>query len=192
MRCKNPKNPRHDAVKEEKGCRLARGKSWMGQAERLIQHVCGLTELKQVRGWGKCPVKFKPYYETLLPVNLGTHCPERPAGKTIAEVQALAEANSKSHDIVIYTDGSKGAGLVGGSQSSKMEGLYTKTVVPTESRPSSLTTETEAVTRATQWVASQLDKQITNAIILEDSMNILQETKSGMGCPDWHTAMRGL
>ena len=26
----NPKNPLHDAVKEEKGCRLARGKSWMG------------------------------------------------------------------------------------------------------------------------------------------------------------------
>ena len=29
----NPKNPLQDAVKEEKGCRLARGKSWMGQAE---------------------------------------------------------------------------------------------------------------------------------------------------------------
>ena len=32
----NLKNPLHDAVKEEKGCRLARGKSWMGQAEQLI------------------------------------------------------------------------------------------------------------------------------------------------------------
>ena len=40
-----PKNPLHDAVKEDKGCRLARGKSWMGQAEQSIQHVCGLTEL---------------------------------------------------------------------------------------------------------------------------------------------------
>ena len=29
----NPKTPPHDAVKEEKGCRLARGKLWMGQAE---------------------------------------------------------------------------------------------------------------------------------------------------------------
>ena len=52
----NPKNPLHDAVKEDKGCRLARGKSWMGQAEQSIQHVCSLTELKQVRvclfvGW---------------------------------------------------------------------------------------------------------------------------------------------
>ena len=46
-----PKNLLHDGVKEEKGCRLAKGKSWMGQAELSIQHVCGLTELKQIRDW---------------------------------------------------------------------------------------------------------------------------------------------
>ena len=62
----NPKNPLHDAVKEEKGCRLARGKSWMGQAEQSIQRVCSLIELKQVRDWEKHPVEFKPYYKTLL------------------------------------------------------------------------------------------------------------------------------
>ena len=60
----NPKNPLHDAVKEEKGCRLARGKSWMGQAEQWIQHVCSLTELKQLRDWEKRPAEFKPYYKT--------------------------------------------------------------------------------------------------------------------------------
>ena len=38
----NPKNPLHDAVREEKGCRLARGKSWMSQVEQSIQHVCSL------------------------------------------------------------------------------------------------------------------------------------------------------
>ena len=56
----NPKNPLHDAAKEEKGCRLARGKSWIGQAEQSIQHACSLTELKQVRDWEKRPVEFKP------------------------------------------------------------------------------------------------------------------------------------
>ena len=35
----NLKNPLHDAVKEDKGCRLARGKSWVGQAEQSIQHM---------------------------------------------------------------------------------------------------------------------------------------------------------
>ena len=102
----NPKNPLHDAVKEEKGCRLARGKSWMGQAEQSLQHVCRLTEFKQARDWGKRPVEFKPYYKTLLSENLGAHCREWPAEKANAEVQMLVEANSKSHDIVIYTDGS--------------------------------------------------------------------------------------
>ena len=55
----NPKNPLHDAVKEEKGCRLARGKSWLGQAEQWNQHVCGFAELKQVRDWGKKQQKQK-------------------------------------------------------------------------------------------------------------------------------------
>ena len=56
----NPKNPLHDVVLEEKGCRQARGKSWMGQAEDSIKHVSGFTELKQVRNCGKRPVEFKP------------------------------------------------------------------------------------------------------------------------------------
>ena len=102
----NPKNPLRDAVKKEKGCRLARGKSWMGQAEQSIQHVCSLAEFKQVRDWEKRPPEFKPYYKTLLSENLGTHCREWPAEKKAnAEVQMLVEANSKPHDIVIYTDG---------------------------------------------------------------------------------------
>ena len=28
-----PKNPFHDGIEEEKGCRLARGESWIGQAQ---------------------------------------------------------------------------------------------------------------------------------------------------------------
>ena len=57
---------------------------------------------------------------------------------------------------------------------------------------SSLTMEVEAVTHAIQWLASQRDARITHAIILTDSMNLLQKVESGMGCPDWHTAMHSL
>ena len=32
----NPNNPLQKAVKDTKGCRLGRGKSWMGQAEDSI------------------------------------------------------------------------------------------------------------------------------------------------------------
>ena len=57
---------------------------------------------------------------------------------------------------------------------------------------SSLTMEVEAVTHAIQWLASHRDAQITHAIILTDSMNLLQKGESGMGCLDWHTAMHSL
>ena len=189
----NPKNPLHVAVKEEKGCRLARGKSWMGQAEQSIQRVCSLTELKQVRDWEKRPVEFKPYYKTLLSENLGTHCREWPAGKTNAEVQMLVEANSKPHDIVIYTDGSVTRDWSGWGFTVKQDGgTVHEDSGAHRVTTSSLTMEAEAVTHAIQWLASQRDAQITHAIILTDSMNLLQKVESGMGCPDWHTAMHSL
>ena len=102
----NLKNPLHDAVKEQQERWLARGKPWMGQTDQSIQYECGSAELKQVRDWEKCPVKFKPFFKTLLSVNLGTHCREWPAGKASTEVHVLVKkANSKPHDIVIYTGG---------------------------------------------------------------------------------------
>ena len=42
------------------------------------------------------------------------------------------------------------------------------------------------------YIASQRDAQITHAIILTDSVNLLQKVESGMGSPDWHTAMHSL
>ena len=187
----NPKNTLHDAVKE-KGCRLARGMSGMGQAEQSIQHVCVLAELKQVKDWGKRPAEFKPYYKTLLSENLGKHCREWPARKANAEVRMFAEANSKPHDM-IYTDGSvtkdrSGWGFTvkhGGRIVHKDSGSHRVMI-------SSLTMEVEAVTHVIQWLASQRDAQITHAIMLTDSMNLQQQVETGMGCPDWHTAMHSL
>ena len=182
----NPKNPLHDAVKEEKGCRMARGKSWMGQAEQSIQHVCTLTELKQVRDWEKRPVEFKPYYKTLLSENLGTHCREWPARKNNADVQMLVEANSKPHDIVIYTDGSVTRDRSGWEFTVKQGG---RTVHEDSGAhrvtTSSLTMEVETVTHAIQWLASQRHAQITHAVILTDSMNQSSATKTSVDLLSW-------
>ena len=52
--------------------------------------------------------------------------------------------------------------------------------------------EVEAVTHAIQWLASQRDARITHVVVLTDSMKLLQKMESGMGCPDWHTAMHSL
>ena len=97
----------------------------------------------------------------------------------------LVEANSKPHDIVIYTDGSVTKDRSGWGFTVKQDG---RTVHEDSGAhrvtTSSLTMEVEAVTHAIQWLASQRDAQITHAIILTDSMNLLQKVESGMGCPD--------
>ena len=105
----------------------------------------------------------------------------------------LVEANSKPHDIMIYTDGSvstdrSGWGFMvkqGGKTVHEDSGAHRVTT-------SNLIIEAEAVTHALQWLAFQGDAQIAHAIILTDSMNPLQKVDSGMGCLDWHTAMHSL
>ena len=72
-----------------------------GQAEQSIEHVCDLTDLKQVREWGEIQLSSNSA-SRLLPVNLGMHCREWPTRKANAEVQVLLETNSKPHVIVVY------------------------------------------------------------------------------------------
>ena len=88
-------------------------------------------------------------------------------------------ANSKPHDIVICTDGSvardrSGWGFIvkqGGRTVHEDSGAH-------RVRTSSLTMEVEAVTHAIQWLTSQRDARITHAILLTDSMNLLQKVES--------------
>ena len=93
----------------------------------------------------------------------------------------LVEANSKPHDIVIYTDGSVTRDRSGWGFTVKQGG---RTVHEDSGAHRVTTMEVEAVTHAIQWLASQRDAQITHAVILTDSMNLLQKLESGMGCPD--------
>ena len=57
----------------------------MGQAEQSSQHVCGLTELKQIRDCEKRPVEFSPRNKTLLLETIGTHCREWPMEKKLVQ-----------------------------------------------------------------------------------------------------------
>ena len=96
----------------------------------------------------------------------------------------LVEANSKPLDIVIYSDGSvtrdrSGWGITvkqGGRTVHEDCGAHSVTT-------SSLTMEVEAVAHAIQWLASQRDAQITHAIILTESMNLLQKGGVWKGLP---------
>ena len=66
----NSHNPLHEAVKDTKGCRLARGKSWMGHAQDSILQVCQRTELNKPRNGKGTQNRFRRLNETLLPENL--------------------------------------------------------------------------------------------------------------------------
>ena len=54
---------------------------------------------------------------------------------------------------------------------------------------SSLTMEVEEVTHALRWIASKDDSQTTHAIILTDSMSLLQKVKNRIGSPVWNVSM---
>ena len=82
---RNPHTPLHQAVIDTKGCRLGRGKSWMGQAEDSILQVCQLTELKQTSEWERYQNRFRRLNETLFPKYVGKHCREWPAGKIVRD-----------------------------------------------------------------------------------------------------------
>ena len=138
--------------------------------------VCVRSRRAQAsKGLGKRLVEFKPHCKTLLPKNVGTHCPEWPARRVNAEVQMLVEANCKPHEIVIYTDGSVTRDRSGWGFTVKQGGR----TVPEDGGThrvtnSCLNMEVEPVTHAIQWLASQRDTQITHAIIFTDLRNLLQ------------------
>ena len=155
----NPQNPLHEAVIDTQGCRLERGKSWMGQAEDSTLQVCQLTELKQTKEWEMYPNRFQRLYETLLPENLAKHCREWPAGKTESEIKLLIQENSKPQDLIVYTDDSvtkdqSGWGFTGKKGATTIHEDCAAYTIST----SSLTMEVEAVTHALQWIATRCDR----------------------------------
>ena len=52
--------------------------------------------------------------------------------------------------------------------------------------------EVEAVTHALQWIATVATDKNTRAVILTDSMNLIQKVNTGMGSPDWHASMHDI
>ena len=52
--------------------------------------------------------------------------------------------------------------------------------------------EVEAVTHALQWLETHTCQTATYAMILTDSMNLIEKIKAGWGSPDWHKAMANL
>ena len=101
------------------------------------------------------------------------------------EKKRQKKRRKKAQDLIVYTDGSVtkdqlGWGFIvkqGATTIHEHSAAYTIST-------SSLTMEVEAVTHALRWIDSRGDSQTTPAIILTDSMILLQNVKSRMGSPD--------
>ena len=98
-----------------------------------------------------------------------------------SEVKILIQENRKSQDLIVYTDGSVTKDQSGWGFTVKQGAttIHEDSAAYTVST-SSLTMKVEAVTHAHRWIASRGDSQTTRAIILTDSMSLLQKVKSGM------------
>ena len=135
IRCRIPRI--HSTVLSmKKRCRLARDKSWMAQVEQSLRRVWRLTELIRVRDWAKHiqlrellrdyaarePRHKLPWIASLEKTVQKYKCSSKPTANHMASWSTR-------------TAQSQGAGLIWSSRSSRVQGLNTKAVVPTESWP---------------------------------------------------------
>ena len=97
---------------------------------------------------------------------------------------------AKPQDIIVYTDGSDTKDQSGWGFTVKqgVTTIHEDSAAYTVST-SSLTMEVDAVTHSLRWIASRGDSRSTHAVILTDSMGLLQKMKSGMGSPDWNVSI---
>lgn len=163
-------HPLYSEIREEKGARLKRGKSWMSLTEDIIQQVCSIDEIDTGAEWLVLPADCDESISVCI--KLSRECRQQNPVDVEAEVKALIFENSPEAEAVIYTDGS----VVRHTKSSwaftaqvkgktKMEdsGAFSVTT-------SSLTMEVMAVTKAMAWLETQT---FTDVCFLIDSMSML-------------------
>ena len=123
----NPTIPLHDAVKERNGCRLARGKSWIGQEEQPFQshwahESMGLGNLSST------PTTRLFYHKTWANTKWL-------AGKNQEYKRSKKQTASHIASWSTRMTQSRRTSLVGVYQSSRTEELYKKTVANREAWP---------------------------------------------------------
>jgi hypothetical protein len=91
-------HPLHCAINSQKGNRLKRGKSWMGQAEEAIRLVCPPEEIALGEDWLIMPQYFCTTFSVII--MLGRSC--RSENPVEAKVQALIFENSSDKDNHIH------------------------------------------------------------------------------------------
>ena len=181
-------HPLHEVIREDKGNRLKRGKSWMAEAEDSLRNVCELEDIKTGKEW----IRLGPdgHAVTKVVITMGREQREVADIATDQEILSLVNENSKPDDPVIYTDGSVKRGVKSGwgfivLQRNK---VIHKASGATTATTSSMRMEMEAITRALEWIASNQPNS-RHLVFVTDSQSTLRKIQSNMLRSEWIEAI---
>ena len=137
---------------------------------------------KQTKEWERCPNFFRHLYKTLMPENFGKDCQELPTRKAESKDQAShsrKQQTTRSDSVHWWLSHQRPVRMGLHCQARcdhhpwKQYSLWCLNLQLNNGGGSSLC-----------WFASRGDSQTTHAILLTDSMSLVQKRKSGMGSPD--------
>ena len=107
------------------------------------------------------------------------------------EVKLLIQENNRPQYLLVYTDGSKDQSGWSFTVKQGATTIHEESAAYTVST-STLAMEVEAITHALHWIASRGDSRTTRAIIVTDSMSLLQkvtvEWEAQTGLCQWSTS----
>ena len=140
--------------------------------------MCAVSELKQVRDWEKCPVEF--CCQRMNSCTAANGQLEKPMQIHKSSLKPTVSYTTSGSKHTAVTRDQSGWGFTvkkSGRTVDKHSGAYRVTT-------SSLTMKVEAVTQATQWLASQYDTQTIHDYILNEPSAKGTKPCTVFGCKD--------
>ena len=182
-------HPLYHALKNEKGNRLKRGRSWMAEAEESLKRVCDLENISCGKEWQEVCDEDRSL--TRVIITMGRERREIAPVINDAAIKDLISEHSGPDGVVVYTDGSVKKGEQSGW--GFIAYIDDKTVhtasgaIGTDT--SSMRMEIEAITNALRWMADTRP-QTQHITIVTDSQSTLKKIENHCLRSEWLEAIK--
>ena len=159
----------------------------MNQAAETIGRCLKVEDIRRGEAWQEKEDEAEQYTHVIA--TLGRECREWAPGAANAEIEAIISEISGPEDAIMFTDGSVKRGeksgwaftaRVNGSTTGEGSGAVDMTA-------SSMAMEVKAATEALRFLS---ETQHRKAVIVTDSMSMLQKIKRGLFYTDWWSLIR--
>ena len=176
------KHPLHNKIGRQYTSRLKRGSEWMNQAAETIGHCTSIDDIRRGEAWQE--IKDEAEQFTHVIASLGRECREWAPGAANAEIEATISEISEPDDVIIFTDGSVKRGEKSGwAFTARINGITAgEGSGAVETTASSMAMEVKAATEALRFLSENRHRK---AVIVSDSMSMLQKVKKGLLYADW-------